>query len=61
LSSRRTLGGTIAREVEALLGAGASSEVIVAASHGLFVGDAHAQLSHEAIRDVFVTDSVTAD
>ena len=54
-------GGTIARAVEALLAAGARPEIIVAASHGLFVGEARAKLSHEAIREVFVTDSVAAD
>jgi len=54
-------GGTIARAVEALLEAGARREIVVAASHGLFVGEARAKLSHTAIRDVFVTDSVAAD
>ena len=51
-------GGTIARAVEALLEAGARPEIVVAASHGLFVGDAWAALGHPAIREVFVTDSV---
>jgi ribose-phosphate pyrophosphokinase len=54
-------GGTIARAVEALLAAGARPEIVVAASHGLFVGEARAKLSHEAIWEVFVTDSVAAD
>ncbi len=54
-------GGTIARAVEALLAAGARPEIVVAASHGLFVGEAQAKLSHEAIQDVFVTDSVAPD
>jgi ribose-phosphate pyrophosphokinase len=54
-------GGTIARAVEALLAAGARREIVVAASHGLFVGEAHAKLSHEAIREVLVTDSLAAD
>jgi len=54
-------GGTIARAVEALLGAGARPEIMVAASHGLFVGEARAKLSHEAIQEVFVTDSVAAE
>ena len=44
-------GGTIARAVEALLAAGARPEIVVAASHGLFVGEARARLSHEAIRE----------
>ena len=54
-------GGTIARAVEALLAAGADPAIVVAASHGLFVGEARATLSHEAIQEVFVTDSVAAD
>ncbi len=54
-------GGTIARAVEALLAAGARPEIVIAASHGLFVGEAHARLSHEAIREVLVTDSVAVD
>jgi ribose-phosphate pyrophosphokinase len=54
-------GGTIARAVEALRAAGARGEMIVAASHGLFVGEAWAKLSHEAIREVWVTDSVRVD
>ena len=53
-------GGTIERAVEALLAA-ARPEIVVAASHGLFVGEAHAKLSHEAIREVLVTDTVAAD
>ncbi len=54
-------GETIDRAVEALLAAGARREIIVAASHGLLVGEARAKLSHEAIQGVFVTDSVAAD
>ena len=51
-------GGTIDRAVEALLAAGARPAISIAATHGLFVGDARAKLSHNAIRDVFVTNSV---
>lgn len=54
-------GGTIAAGVTALLDAGARPEITVAATHGLFVGDAAARLGHEAIREVLVTDSVAAD
>ncbi len=54
-------GGTIARAVEALLAAGARREIVIAASHGLFVGEARARLGHEVIQGVFVTDSVAAD
>ncbi len=54
-------GGTIARAIDALLAAGARPDINIAASHGLFVGEARAMLSHEAIREVIVTDSVAAD
>lgn len=53
-------GGTIARAVEALLAAGARPEITIAATHGLFVGDARARLSHEAVQRVLVTDTVAA-
>ena len=53
-------GGTIARAVEALLTAGAQPEMTIAATHGLFVGGARANLGHEAVRRVIVTDSVAA-
>jgi ribose-phosphate pyrophosphokinase len=53
-------GGTLARGVEALLGAGARPEMVVAATHGLFVGPARARLEHEAIREILVTDTVAA-
>ncbi|HMF35569.1 MAG TPA: ribose-phosphate pyrophosphokinase [Isosphaeraceae bacterium] len=51
-------GGTIARAVEALVAAGARPQIAVAATHGLFLGEARTKLNHEAIREVFVTDSV---
>jgi ribose-phosphate pyrophosphokinase len=44
-----------------LLTAGARPDIIIAATHGLFVGEARAMLCHEAIREVIVTDSVAAD
>lgn len=53
-------GGTIADAVTALLREGARPEMFVAATHGLFVGDARARLSHPAIRAIYVTDSVPA-
>lgn len=52
-------GGTVAESITALLAAGARPEIIVAATHGLFVLDAHKKLSHPAVRAVFVTDSVS--
>lgn len=51
-------GGTIAKTVEALLKAGAHPEISVAATHGLFLDDAQAKLSHGSIRAVFVTDTI---
>lgn len=51
-------GGTIGAAVDALVNAGARPEVIVAATHGLFAGDAETRLSHPAIREVVVTDTV---
>jgi ribose-phosphate pyrophosphokinase len=54
-------GGTIAESIAALLQAGARPEITVAATHGLFAVDARRKLSHAAIRDVFVTDTVRVD
>jgi ribose-phosphate pyrophosphokinase len=51
-------GGTLARSIEALLHAGARPEITIAATHGLFVKDARAKLSHESIKAIFVTDSI---
>jgi ribose-phosphate pyrophosphokinase len=51
-------GGTLRGAIEALLHAGARPEVYVAATHGLFVGQARAKLGHPAIRGIYVTDSV---
>jgi ribose-phosphate pyrophosphokinase len=52
-------GGTVAASITALLGAGARPEIIVAATHGLFVMDACRKLSHPAVSGVFVTDTVS--
>jgi ribose-phosphate pyrophosphokinase len=51
-------GGTVTKSVEALLAAGAKEEIIVAATHGLFVGGARENMSHAGVREVFVTDTV---
>jgi ribose-phosphate pyrophosphokinase len=51
-------GGTIVRGAQALLAAGARPDITVAATHGLFIGDARAQLSTESIRALFVTDTM---
>lgn len=52
-------GVTIAGSVAALLGAGARPEIIVAATHGLLVGEARRKLSHEAVKGLLVTDTVS--
>jgi ribose-phosphate pyrophosphokinase len=51
-------GGTVAESIRALLVAGARPEFTVVATHGLFVEDAREKLSHPAVREVLVTDSV---
>jgi ribose-phosphate pyrophosphokinase len=53
-----TTGGTVAEAITALLRAGARPEIIVAATHGLFVGGARRKVSHPAVRHVLVTDTV---
>jgi ribose-phosphate pyrophosphokinase len=53
-----TTGGTIAESITALLMAGARPEILVAATHGLLVTGAREKLSHPAVRDVLVTDTV---
>jgi ribose-phosphate pyrophosphokinase len=52
-------GGTIAESITALLAAGAGPDIIVTATHGLFVLDARKKLSHPAVREVIVTDTVS--
>ena len=51
-------GGTIAEAVDALLGAGARPEIVVAATHGPLLESAREKLSHESIEAVFVTDTI---
>jgi ribose-phosphate pyrophosphokinase len=51
-------GGTIAESIEALLNAGARPEINVATTHGLLLEAARENLSHESVREVFVTDTV---
>jgi ribose-phosphate pyrophosphokinase len=51
-------GGTISESVEALIEAGARPEITVAATHGLLLGGAVGKLTHEAVREVIVTDTV---
>jgi len=51
-------GGTISEAIEALLGAGARPDIVVAATHGPLLEAAREKLSHESIRAVFVTDTI---
>jgi ribose-phosphate pyrophosphokinase len=51
-------GGTMAESIEALLNAGARPEITVAATHALLLDEARANLSHESVREVLVTDTV---
>lgn len=50
--------GTMRRGIDALLRLGAQPDVRVAATHPVFTPPANERLSHEAIRGVFVTDTV---
>jgi ribose-phosphate pyrophosphokinase len=51
-------GATIRAAAEALVGAGARSRIIVAATHGLFVGTAAENLSHDWLERIIVSDSI---
>lgn len=52
-------GGTVAAAIAALLEAGAVPEVVVAATHGLFVGSAVERLAALPITHLLVTDTVS--
>lgn len=56
-----TTGETILHSVEALLRAGARPEIIVAATHGVLVGNAREKLSHESIRTIFLTNTLPVE
>ena len=51
-------GATVASGIAALLAAGARPEIVVAATHGLFVAGTGDRLRHPALRHLFVTDTV---
>lgn len=51
-------GGTLVAAAEALGGLGTSREVVVAAPHGLFVGDARAKLASLPLRQLLVSDTL---
>ncbi|MDQ4078289.1 MAG: ribose-phosphate pyrophosphokinase [Chloroflexota bacterium] len=54
-------GGTIARSIATLLEAGARHEITVAATHGLLLEGAREKLTHEAVREVVVTDTMPVE
>jgi ribose-phosphate pyrophosphokinase len=51
-------GGTIAAAVRAIRGAGALDQTVVAAAHGLFVGQAPTLLGKLSLHALLVTDSI---
>ena len=53
-------GGTIASCVDALLKAGAQPAITIAATHGLLLPGAREKLTHDAMRKVFITDTIGA-
>lgn len=53
-----TTGGTINRSVQALLDEGARPEIFVAATHAVLVGRALEHLSHPAIKEIVVTNTI---
>jgi len=53
-------GGTIERAIAALLKSGARPNIRVAATHGVLVEGARAALSHPALSEIYVTDTVAS-
>lgn len=51
-------GGTLAQAVAVLLGKGAKPDIVIAATHGLFIGPARERLDLPAIGAIFVTDTI---
>jgi ribose-phosphate pyrophosphokinase len=51
-------GGTIVESAEALRGAGASGPIVVAATHGLLMGDALQRMSVHGVEEIVLTDSI---
>ena len=54
-------GGTVGGSVDALLEAGARPEIYVVATHGVFLPGSREKLSHEAVREILVTDTVMVE
>lgn len=53
-----TTGGTMARSVEALIRHGAKPEILIAATHPVFVGRALENLSNPAIKEIVVSNTI---
>jgi ribose-phosphate pyrophosphokinase len=51
-------GGTIAQAAKVLVEKGARPGIVVAATHGLFIGPARERLDDPAVKAVFVTDTI---
>lgn len=51
-------GGTLAGALSQLLAAGARPEIYIAATHGLLLHGAREMLEQEAVREVFLTDTL---
>jgi ribose-phosphate pyrophosphokinase len=54
-------GGTMAETIDALLEAGARDEMVVTATHGVLLPGARDKLSHAAVREMVITDTVPVD
>jgi ribose-phosphate pyrophosphokinase len=55
------MSATGLESVKALLAAGARPDIMVAATHGLFLPGARERLTHPAVHEVFVTDTVVVE
>lgn len=53
-------GGTLVSGIEALLKAGARPDLTIAATHGLLLPGARQKLSHEAVKKIWITDTVAS-
>lgn len=53
-----TTAGTVEAAAQALLGRGCQPELVIAATHGLFVGPAAARLARLPLRALMVSDTV---
>ena len=51
-------GGTIAQVVDNLIAMGSKREIILCATHGIFSSPAETRLTHPAIKELIVTDTL---